>query len=220
MTPKKAVAPKTPQAAALAVAAAAKVSKPTQSSKAAKEVVGGGGGSGSGGDHYDNNEDVIVMSDSDDDADANAGAVADPMQDAPAGGSVECDADVLRAWRAECPELRALWGFWTRVGESQPVTGWRGVTFGRAGSAHAGRVLEIYLDGKGLTGDVPAALGGLTALTALNLPRNKLTSVPAALGQLTALTRLVLDGNQLTSVPAELGNLLALEAGAYTRSLE
>jgi Leucine-rich repeat (LRR) protein len=58
-------------------------------------------------------------------------------------------------------------------------------------------VVNVDLQTRGLTGDVPAELGRLTALRGLYL-----------------------HGNQLTSVPAELGNLLALEAGAYTRSLE
>jgi leucine-rich repeat protein SHOC2 len=142
------------------------------------------------------------------------------------------DANVLRAWRAVCPELRALWD------ESQPVTAWAGVTFGKAGGASAGRVVQIAMKGEGLTGDLPAELGGLTALTTwvvqiamkgegltgdlpaalgrltalttLNLSRNQLASVPAELRGLTALTTLNLSGNQLTSVPAALGRLTAL----------
>ena len=117
------------------------------------------------------------------------------------------DEDVLRAWRAECPELRALWD------ESTSVTAWKGVTFGEAGGASGRRVVRIALEKRGLTGDVPAALGGLTALTWLNLKGNQLTSVPAELRGLTALTGLSLSRNRLTSVPAELGGLTALEDG-------
>ena len=125
--------------------------------------------------------------------------------------SAESDADALRAWRAECPEL-AGWGVSWRAmwDESKPVTAWAGVTFGEAGGADAGRVVQIKLEEKGLTGEVPAALGGLTALTLLSLDQNRLTSVPAELGALTALTTLTLYGNLLTSVPAELGRLTAL----------
>jgi hypothetical protein len=57
---------------------------------------------------------------------------------------------------------------------------------------------------------VPAALGELTALTALKLNANYLTSVPASLGRLTSLEELNLSRNQLTSVPKEFGKLTAL----------
>jgi hypothetical protein len=115
------------------------------------------------------------------------------------------DSNVLCAWRQGCPALRQLWDL------SQPVTAWEGVTFGMAGGAGVGRVVKINLHFKGLTGDLPAALGELTALTMLELYGNQLTSVPAALGGLTALTMSNLFGNQLTSVPAELGALTALK---------
>ena len=135
----------------------------------------------------------------------------------------QADEGVLWVWRARCPELRALWN------ENEPVTAWAGVTFGEAGGASqddddddhsddavsvnnsdAGRVVQIKLERKGLTGDVPAALGGLTALRYLDLSSNRLTSVPAALGGLTALIHLNLTNNRLTSVPEELGGLTAL----------
>ena len=65
---------------------------------------------------------------------------------------------------------------------------------------------------------VPAELGGLTALKALDLGWNQLMSVPAALGGLTALTMLVLYGNRLTSVPAAWENGGALDqSGCYIR---
>ena len=129
-----------------------------------------------------------------------------------AGGSTESDADALRAWRAECPELRKLWD------ESEPVTEWEGVTFGEAGGADAGRVVGIDFENKGLTGDVPAALGGLTALTSLDLHENQLTSVPEELGELTALETLILSKNQLTSVPAALGVSPRWSGWASTRT--
>ena len=66
---------------------------------------------------------------------------------------------------------------------------------GAAGDADAGRVVKIKLVSCDLTGDVPAALGGLTALLVVDLRKNQLTSVPAELGNLTALTSLSLVGN-------------------------
>jgi Leucine-rich repeat (LRR) protein len=63
---------------------------------------------------------------------------------------------------------------------------------------------------KGLTGVVPAALGGLTALTGLDLTGNQLTGMPAELGNLVELDNLYLGENELTSVPAALGGLTAL----------
>ena len=116
---------------------------------------------------------------------------------------VDTDVNALRAWREQCPALGALWD------ESKPVTAWQGLTFGEAGGANAGRVVKIELMEKRLTGDMPAELGRLTALTVLWLGSNQLKSVPAELGRLTALTTLSLGGNQLTSVPAEFGRLTA-----------
>ena len=84
------------------------------------------------------------------------------------------------------------------------VSPWQGVTFGEAGGADAdaGRVVKIVLSidmvevvkiqfgqlSKCLTGDMPAELGGLSALKTLDLRHNRLKSVPAELGGLTALT--------------------------------
>jgi len=39
------------------------------------------------------------------------------------------------------------------------MTAWEGVTFGKASGAYAGRVVKLDLSSKGLTGEVPAALG-------------------------------------------------------------
>ena len=100
--------------------------------------------------------------------------------------------------------MHALWD------EAAPVTEWRGVRFGEAGGADAGRVVAMDLGGRGLSGNVPAALGRLTALMRLSLNRNRLTSVPATRGELSALKALCLGRNRLTSVPAELGGLTAL----------
>ena len=109
----------------------------------------------------------------------------------------EGDVGVLRTWRALCPELQDEWP------DEQPEY-WEGVTM------ENGRVVELELEGFGLTGAVPAEIGRLSALRTLNLGYNQMTSLPAEIGQLTSLTRLDLDDNQLTSVPAVIWQLAAL----------
>ena len=111
------------------------------------------------------------------------------------------DVNVLRAWRERSKTLRALWD------DGDNVTMWAGVVFGNKshGRDNDGRVLEIDLNRRGLTGDLPPGLEGLTALKRLFLDGNQLTSLPAALGELTELISLHLDGNHLTSFPEELG---------------
>jgi leucine-rich repeat protein SHOC2 len=111
----------------------------------------------------------------------------------------EGDVGVLRTWRAMCPELQGRWP------EAARPEDWEGVEM------ENGRVVKLVLDGFGLTGAVPAEVGRLSALRALDLNNNELTSVPAEIGQLTSLEWLYLCGNQLTSVPAEIGQLTSLE---------
>ena len=109
------------------------------------------------------------------------------------------DARVLRAWRAMCPALQERWP------EASPAEHWEGVTL------ENGRVVELCLDGFGLSGGMPAEVGRLSALKDLDLQHNQLTSLPAEIGQLTSLEVLDLHDNQLTSVPAEIGRLMSLE---------
>jgi len=119
------------------------------------------------------------------------------------------DFAVLRQWRNQCPELRSLWD------EHAPVTEWRGVALLEAsGDAHR-RVVQIRLSREGLTGEVPASLGELTALTVLHLDNNHLTGqLPPALGGLTALRTLWIQNNQLSGkVPPQLKTRL-VTAGA------
>ena len=110
----------------------------------------------------------------------------------------EGDVEVLRTWRAMCPELQGRWP------EAARPEHWEGVTM------ENGRVVELSLEDFGLTGAVPAEIGRLSALRVLNLGVNKLTSLPAEIGQLTSLTKLDLDSNRLTSLPAEIGQLILL----------
>ena len=108
------------------------------------------------------------------------------------------DALVLQMWRDMCPELQAIWEV------DRPAEQWRGVTM------LDGRVVRLDLSGVSLSQVVPACIGRLTALQALDLSDNQLTSVPAEIGQLTSLEVLSLSHNQLTSVPAEIGQLISL----------
>jgi leucine-rich repeat protein SHOC2 len=98
------------------------------------------------------------------------------------------DARVLRTWRAMCPELQERWP------EDEQPEDWRGV------GMENGRVVELVLQGFGLSGAVPAEVGRLSALRELNLGGNWLTSLPAEIGQLTSLERLWLETNKLTRV--------------------
>ncbi|ACO67710.1 predicted protein [Micromonas commoda] len=107
------------------------------------------------------------------------------------------DAGVLRTWRAMCPELQERWP------EAARPEDWRGVKW------ENGRVVELVLDGFGLSGGVPADINQLTSLQRLWLGYNELTSLPAEIGQLTSLQWLYLCGNQLTSVPAAIRELRA-----------
>ena len=110
----------------------------------------------------------------------------------------EGDARVLRTWRAMCPELQEWWP------EDEQPEQWRGVTI------ESGRVVQLLLCDLGLTGAVPAEIGRLSALRALYLVGNQLTSLPVEIGQLASLEKLYLHGNKLTSLPAEIGQLTSL----------
>ncbi|MDE2767465.1 MAG: cadherin domain-containing protein, partial [Chloroflexota bacterium] len=72
----------------------------------------------------------------------------------------------------------------------------------------------LRLGAQGLSGPVPAALGQLAYLTALDLRGNALTSaVPEALGTLTRLTELHLSGTRLTGcLPAALAGVTTTDA--------
>ena len=78
-----------------------------------------------------------------------------------------------------------------------------------------GRVVELNLVERGLTGAVPAEIGRLSALRELHLYGNQLTSVPAEIGQLTSLRKLWLYNNKLTSVPVAIRELEAAGCNVY-----
>ena len=82
-----------------------------------------------------------------------------------------------------------------------PLVEWEGVNVGRHG-----RLTDLDLASKGLTGRIPRELGSLDGLVRLNLSGNQLTgSIPPELERLVGLRSLFLDRNALTgSVPSKL----------------
>ena len=82
-----------------------------------------------------------------------------------------------------------------------PLLEWEGVNVGRHG-----RLTELRLAAKGLTGRIPRELGSLDDLVVLDLSANQLTgSVPPELEQLVGLRGLSLDRNALNGpVPSKL----------------
>ncbi|KDP28763.1 hypothetical protein JCGZ_14534 [Jatropha curcas] len=76
-----------------------------------------------------------------------------------------------------------------------------------------GRVANISLQGKGLSGRIPAALGGLKSLTGLYLHFNALTGdIPKEIAQLSQLSDLYLNVNNLSGqIPHQIGNMSNLQ---------
>ena len=87
-----------------------------------------------------------------------------------------------------------------------PLKEWQGVDF--AGD----RIIAVDLEGRGLTGVVPEAFGGSTALEVLRLGRNQLAgAIPESLANLRRLRVLDLGDNRLRgAIPEALGDLPAL----------
>ena len=90
----------------------------------------------------------------------------------------------------------------------EPLGEWYGVR----GDAQ-GRVISLFLDENGLTGEIPAELGQLSQLQTLALGDNQLTGpIPPGLGNLSNLRVLALNKNELAGpIPAELGQLSQLQ---------
>ena len=100
---------------------------------------------------------------------------------------------------------------WTRSlnwSTDVPVADWAGVVVDDSGS-----VTGLSLRGAGLSGSIPAEVGSLTDLGALDLSFNALSGpLPAEVGNLTSLVTLDLAYTRLSgSIPAEVGNLVGLE---------
>ncbi|KAJ6879192.1 leucine-rich repeat receptor protein kinase EMS1 isoform X1 [Populus alba x Populus x berolinensis] len=76
-----------------------------------------------------------------------------------------------------------------------------------------GHVANISLQGKGLRGQIPAALGGLKSLTGLYLHFNALNGViPKEIAELSELSDLYLNVNNLSGeIPPQVGNMSNLQ---------
>lgn len=76
-----------------------------------------------------------------------------------------------------------------------------------------GHVANISLQGKGLSGEIPAAVGGLKSLTGLYLHFNSLNGViPKEIASLSELTDLYLNVNNLSGkIPSQIGNMTNLQ---------
>ena len=89
-----------------------------------------------------------------------------------------------------------------------PLGEWKGVMVDGTG-----RVVDLTLVYNGLSGSIPAELGGLAKLEAINLGINELSGpIPAELGGLANLESFDLGLNELSGpIPAELSSLTKLE---------
>ena len=119
-------------------------------------------------------------------------------------GTVETDRTALRAL------YEATGGpYWignVNWGSVEPLAAWSGVQ-----TDASGRVSSLALEGRVLTGPLPAALGHLDHLTDLSLGANGLQGpIPAALGNLIRLRRLNLSHNRLDGPIPELSSLTNL----------
>ena len=91
------------------------------------------------------------------------------------------------------------------------ISDWQGVTVQRGDSPY---VRVLFLPDAGLTGSIPAALGGLAELRRVDLDYNSLTGVlPRELGSLYDMELMYLNHNNLTgAMPPELGQLRNLNS--------
>lgn len=93
---------------------------------------------------------------------------------------------------------------------NRPLSEWYGVTVASTATGEFVSLLE--LSDNGLTGTIPASMGGLVMLSTLDLSHNEITgTIPGELGALTKLHTLSLGSNKFTGVLlGELGQLTGL----------
>ncbi|KAI3697502.1 hypothetical protein L6452_30584 [Arctium lappa] len=111
------------------------------------------------------------------------------------------DAEALRALKDQWRNTPPSWG------RSNDPCSWEGVTCSNS------RIVSLGLSSMGLVGQLVGDIGGLTALTSLDLSFNGgLTgSISPRIGSLKSLNILILAGCSFTgSIPPELGNLQEL----------
>lgn len=92
---------------------------------------------------------------------------------------------------------------------SDPCSG----TFEGVACNEQGYVANISLQGKGLSGKIPAIIGNLKSLTGLYLHFNALNGIlPKEIAGLTMLTDLYLNVNNLSgNIPPQIGNMTNLQ---------
>ena len=108
------------------------------------------------------------------------------------------------------------WNDDTNWATDAPLGNWFGVLTNRDG-----RVTRLAVRGNNLTGPIPAAIGSLDQLDALDLSTNSLTGqIPPEIARLGLVRIILLGENDLTgSLPAEMGGMSSLESlhVAHTR---
>ncbi|WCJ22867.1 Leucine-rich repeat protein kinase family protein [Euphorbia peplus] len=103
--------------------------------------------------------------------------------------------------------------------DNQFLTSWTSTSDPCSGSFEGvacnadGRVANISLQGKGLSGEIPAAIGGLKSLTGLYLHFNELSGrIPVEISELTQLGDLYLNVNNLSGeIPTRVANMANLQ---------
>lgn len=96
---------------------------------------------------------------------------------------------------------------WT--GSTDPCSG----SFEGVACNELGHVVNISLQGKGLPGKIPAAIGQLKSLSGLYLHFNALCGdIPKEISNLTELSDLYLNVNNLSGeIPPQIGNMSNLQ---------
>ncbi len=95
---------------------------------------------------------------------------------------------------------------WDTLNSVDQITGLFGITVAN------GDVTRIEIEGKNLTGSIPASIGDLTSLIHLHVRWNNLSgSIPAEIGNLQTLSQLFLEDNDLSGpIPESIGNMSGL----------
>ena len=88
-----------------------------------------------------------------------------------------------------------------------------GGSFDGVGCNEKGKIANISLQGRGLSGKVSSAITGLKSLTGLYLHYNSLYGeIPREIANLTLLSDLYLNMNNLSGeIPPEIGNMGSLQ---------
>lgn len=91
------------------------------------------------------------------------------------------------------------------------------VSFDGVACNEEGHVANISLQGMGLSGSIPAAVGGLKSLTGLYLHFNSLNGeIPREIASLSQLSDLYLNVNNLSGeIPSQIGNMSNIQGWLF-----